>query len=143
MPPTTVISSPLKFLVTALCIVGYESVSRNLRPSSSEKGSANFEKFFDAFLHRLDRQIFKANVIFANMASWKKPDPELLPIGRPRCPRCHVRMVTAAVQEGPEGFEHRVFECRKCGHNEHSVIASDPLKTNAVGWLTSELQPPK
>jgi hypothetical protein len=54
-----------------------------------------------------------------------------------------MRMVTAAVEEGPEGFEHRIFECRKYGHSEQSAIASDRLRTDAVGWLKSELQPPK
>jgi hypothetical protein len=52
-------------------------------------------------------------------------------------------MVTAAVEEGPEGFEHRSFECARCGHSEQNVIACDPMNANAVGWLTSELRPPK
>jgi hypothetical protein len=95
------------------------------------------------FCRKPDRQIPGPEVIFSDMATWKKPDPELLPIGRPRCPRCHQRMVAAAVEEGPEGFEHRIFKCRRCGHSERSVIASDPLRTDAVGWLNGELQPPK
>ena len=74
---------------------------------------------------------------------WKTSDPELLPIARPRCPKCQTRMVTAAVEEGPEGFEHRSFECSRCGHSEQNVIASDPMNTNALGWLNSELHPPK
>src|SRR5579863_5840107 len=77
------------------------------------------------------------------MRMWKTSDPELLPIGRSRCPKCQTRMVTAAVEEGPEGFEHRSFECSNCGHSEQNVIASDPMNTNALGWLNSELHPPK
>jgi len=46
-------------------------------------------------------------------------------------------MVTAAVEEGPEGFEHRSFECSRCGHSEQNVIACDPA--NSMGWLNSEL----
>ena len=77
------------------------------------------------------------------MRMWKTSGPDLLPIGRPRCPKCQTRMVTAAVEEGPEGFEHRSFECSKCGHSEQNVVASDPMNTNALGWLNSELHPPK
>jgi hypothetical protein len=48
-------------------------------------------------------------------------------------------MVSREVSAGPEGFEHRTFECQKCSHIESQVIASDPLKSNAVGWLSGEL----
>ena len=54
-----------------------------------------------------------------------------------------MRMVTSAVEEGPEGFEHRWFECPGCGRGEQNVIASDPMNTNALGWLNSDLHPPK
>ena len=74
---------------------------------------------------------------------WKISDPELSPISHPRCPNCQTRMLTAAGEEGPEGFEHRSFECAKCGHSEQNVIASDPMKTNALGWRNSDLYPPK
>jgi hypothetical protein len=42
-------------------------------------------------------------------------------------------MITAAVSDGTEGFEHRTFKCVKC------AMASDPLRSNAVGWLEGEL----
>ena len=70
------------------------------------------------------------------------PDPELLPI-RPRCPKCHSRMLTLDVSPGPEGFERRTFGCSKCGHSEESVIACDPMRSNAVGWTLGELKHPK
>jgi hypothetical protein len=41
--------------------------------------------------------------------------------------------------EGLEGFEHRMFECSKCSQTEINVVASDPLKADAVGWLSGEL----
>jgi hypothetical protein len=81
-------------------------------------------------------------VLFLPMATVRKPDPELLPIGRPRCPKCAMRMLTANVQPGPEGFEHRTFECLRCGHSDKKVIACDPLKSGAVGWLAGELGRP-
>jgi hypothetical protein len=73
------------------------------------------------------------------MGTAQQPEPELLPIGRPRCPRCTMRMITATVSAGPEGFERRTFECLKCGHTESKMLACDPLKSNAVGWLSGEL----
>jgi tRNA(Ile2) C34 agmatinyltransferase TiaS len=71
------------------------------------------------------------------------PDPELLPIHRPRCPDCRARMITTGVSTGPEGFEHRAFECPTCRHREVKVLASDPLRSDAVGWTQGELQPPR
>jgi hypothetical protein len=77
------------------------------------------------------------------MESWKKPDPELLPILRPRCPKCQMRMITAAVCDGPDGFERRTFKCLKCAYTDDQMLVSDPLKAGAAGWLRSELRPPK
>jgi tRNA(Ile2) C34 agmatinyltransferase TiaS len=55
-----------------------------------------------------------------------KPDPELLPVHRPRCPDCQMRMRATDLSCGPEGFKHRTFECPKCGHLETRIVASDP-----------------
>ena len=76
------------------------------------------------------------------MLGVEKPPPELLPTNRPRCPDCHARMITTAVADGPEGLEQRTFECAKCGHTETRTGASDPLKSNAVGWIEGELRRP-
>jgi hypothetical protein len=66
----------------------------------------------------------------------------LTAIERPRCSRCQTRMMLERVSLGPTGFEHRLFECPKCDHVEMSVIASDPFKSNAAGWLAGELRAP-
>jgi hypothetical protein len=47
-------------------------------------------------------------------------------------------MLTVDISPGPEGFEHRTFECSKCGHSEKKILACDPLKSDAVGWLSGE-----
>ena len=73
----------------------------------------------------------------------RKPDPELLPIQRPHCPVCQTRMTTIGVEDAPDGFETRSFECRKCRHTETRVLAADPLKTGATGWLSGELGTPE
>ena len=52
-------------------------------------------------------------------------------------------MITSAVSDGPDGLEMRTFECAKCGHTETRTGASDPLESNAVGWIKSELRPPR
>jgi hypothetical protein len=72
------------------------------------------------------------------MAPLSKPDPELLPMQRPRCPKCRARMLTADLSPGPDGFESRTFECLRCNHTEKRILASDPLKSAAVGWLSGE-----
>jgi hypothetical protein len=51
-------------------------------------------------------------------------------------------MMLARVSSGPIGFEHRLFQCPKCDHAEISVIAADPFKSMAAGWLTGELRAP-
>lgn len=67
----------------------------------------------------------------------------LLAIQQLHCPKCRTRMRLARISPGPTGFELRTFECAKCDHVEQIAIASDPMKSGAVGWFTGELQPPK
>ena len=66
----------------------------------------------------------------------------LLAIERLRCPKCQTRMMLARISPGPTGYELRTFDCAKCGHVERIVIASDPMKSEAVGWFVGELHPP-
>src|ERR1700686_4151214 len=66
----------------------------------------------------------------------------LTAIERPRCSRCQTRMMLERVSPGPLDFEHRLFECPRCDHVEITVIASDPFKSRAAGWLAGELTAP-
>jgi hypothetical protein len=58
---------------------------------------------------------------------------------RPHCPHCQAKMLLERVSAGPTGFEHRLFECPKYDHVENVVVASDPLTSKALGWLSGEL----
>jgi hypothetical protein len=51
-------------------------------------------------------------------------------------------MMLERVSPGPIGVEHRLFECSRCDLVEISVVASDPFKSKAVGWLAGELRTP-
>jgi len=67
------------------------------------------------------------------MASFKNPDPELLPIGRPRCPACTMRMITVDITPKPEGFEHRTFECLRWSFGENdSGVRSAQVKCDRL-----------
>ena len=64
-------------------------------------------------------------------------------IERPRCPNCRQnRMLLSKLEKGPAGFDYRSFECQKCGRVETTVVESDPMTSDALGWLASELKPP-
>ena len=73
-----------------------------------------------------------------------RPDPELLPTQRPRCPKCQMRMSSTAVTDAGGGFEDRTFECMKCRHVETRQIVADPLiSPTAVAWTNADLKPPE
>jgi hypothetical protein len=64
-------------------------------------------------------------------------------IERPRCPKCrHNRMLLSKLEAGPPGYDYRTFECQKCGRVETAVVPSDPMTSDALRWLGSELKPP-
>jgi hypothetical protein len=69
--------------------------------------------------------------------------PSLLPIERPRCPTCHNRMNLAQVMPGRPGFDVRTFECGRCEHAHILTVATDPMKSDKIGWLAGELKPPE
>jgi hypothetical protein len=51
-------------------------------------------------------------------------------------------MGLARISPGNRGFEQRTYACRTCGRTENVSVSVDPLKSDAVGWLDSELKPP-
>src|SRR4051794_31579669 len=71
----------------------------------------------------------------------KIPDVPLSSLERPRCRRCFARMNLARLAPLPDGSEQRTFECPKCSAIETTTVA-DPLKSEAVIRLTTNVRPP-
>ena len=71
--------------------------------------------------------------------AYNRPEPSLLPIERPRCPKCRGRMMLARIMLGPPGFDLRSFECAKCDHAVTMAVATDPMQSDVMGWLDGEL----
>ena len=98
------------------------------------------------FFHRKspvpDRQIFWPNTIFPPLwAAGKNPTQSYCQSTVRFVPNAK-GMRTTAVSDGPDGFEHRRFECLKCTVTEIRTLASDPLRSDALRWLSSELRRP-
>jgi hypothetical protein len=68
-------------------------------------------------------------------------EPSLLPIERPRCLKCHGRMMLARIKRGPNHSDVRTFERPKCEHVQ-SMLVEDPMNSS-LGWQHSELNSPK
>jgi hypothetical protein len=64
-------------------------------------------------------------------------------IERPMCAACKHRMGLVRISSGERGFEERTFECGTCHRIEKATLPVDPMKTDALGWLASELRPPR
>ena len=71
-----------------------------------------------------------------------RPRPCLLPIRRPDARNAKAALMLAAIVPGPEGFELRTFECRKCDHSFTKAVAKDPMNAVSARWIAGELKPP-
>lgn len=69
-------------------------------------------------------------------------EPSLLPIERPRCPKCQGRMMLARIEPGPAHSDLRTFECPKCEHVEKRLV-EDPMGSVKRGWQYSGLRAPE
>jgi hypothetical protein len=58
------------------------------------------------------------------------------------CAKCEGRMVLARTTPARLGVNSQAFECVQCGHVEKVLIAVDPIRSSALGWLLGELRPP-
>jgi hypothetical protein len=51
-------------------------------------------------------------------------------------------MNLARIMPGPKGYDLRNFECGKCDHVITVTVATDPMKSDSLGWLAGELRHP-
>jgi uncharacterized C2H2 Zn-finger protein len=51
-------------------------------------------------------------------------------------------MEVQRIVEARAGFEHWTLRCPRCGHIGQVQMSTDPLKSDASGWMTGELRPP-
>ena len=68
-------------------------------------------------------------------------DHLLMPIERPNCARCRIRMNLTSIAPRKDHSEIRVFECPKCSVLETRLIA-DPLTSKQVKRLAIYMKPP-
>jgi len=74
---------------------------------------------------------------------FRQPEPSLLPIERPRCPKCQGRMMLARIAPGPVAHSDlRIFECPKCDYVEKKLV-EDPMSSAKPGWQNSGLWAPE
>jgi hypothetical protein len=62
---------------------------------------------------------------------------------RPLCPTCQSRMLLAHIKTNASGSDQRTFECATCDHVHKVLVANDPMKSDTLGWLFADLNPPK
>jgi hypothetical protein len=62
---------------------------------------------------------------------------------RPSCRKCGYPMRVGRNSAGAAGYQEVSFECSTCGDREIRAVSEDPLRIDMVGWLASELRPPK
>ena len=68
----------------------------------------------------------------------------LIAIECKHCPKCRGPMMLARIniRPGRLNFDLRAFECVKCDYVEKIMTATDPMKSDTLGWLFGELRPP-
>jgi hypothetical protein len=51
-------------------------------------------------------------------------------------------MLLSKLEAGSSSFDHRTFECQKCGRIHRVVASRDPMTLDLLGGLASKLRPP-
>jgi hypothetical protein len=48
-------------------------------------------------------------------------------------------MTLTRIARGPSGFDVRTFDCAKCDHAHIVTVATDPMKSDLIGGIASDL----
>jgi hypothetical protein len=59
-----------------------------------------------------------------------------------RCSQCEAPAAIQHPTPGRPGFEHLTLRCPKCGNFSEAQVQTDPMKSEAVGWLAGDLHAP-
>ena len=65
--------------------------------------------------------------------------PSFAAIARPHCPKCDATMTLVRIARGPSGFDIRTFDCATCDHAQIVTVATDPTKSDKIGWLPAAI----
>jgi uncharacterized Zn finger protein len=60
----------------------------------------------------------------------------------PRCPKCRSRPTVQSVIPIRSGFEYLTLRCTTCGLVYDAQVHTDPMMSDARGWIDSELDSP-
>jgi hypothetical protein len=53
-------------------------------------------------------------------------------------------MTLTGIQDGPKGYDLRMFECARCTYTQVVRVETDPMKSSgAMKWVASDLKPPQ
>jgi transposase-like protein len=61
---------------------------------------------------------------------------------RCRCLVCQSPMEVQRIAAARVGFEHWTLRCTSCGRVDQMQVNTDPLESEALGWIEGELRPP-
>ena len=61
---------------------------------------------------------------------------------RRRCLVCQATMEVQRFAAARVGFEHWTIRCISCGRFDQMQVSTDPLESEAMGWIEGELRPP-
>ena len=64
-------------------------------------------------------------------------DPPRASIRTPHCPKCGERMGLARMARGRSGFAISTLKCDGCHYIHTAVAEADPMKSEALLWLSS------
>jgi len=86
---------------------------------------------------------FAASITVTDSHSHSSQSPPSSTLLGPPCSNCGTRMMLARRMPGAKGFELRNFEFDRCDHVLTLTVATDPMHSDAKGWIAGELRPPK